>query len=615
MCGICGIINLDSRPADEKIVRRMMSVIKHRGPDDEGFFPDHNVGLGFVRLSIIDLSPKGHQPMHSPDRRYTIVFNGEIYNYVEIREVLKTKGYTFLSATDTEVLLNSYIEWGESCLERFNGMFSFVIYDKTDHKIFAARDRFGVKPFYYYLSGSVFIFSSEIPAILSVDSSLREPNDLAIYNYLVYNKTDIDDSTFYKDVRKLVHGHKLSIDLSLSLPKISISRWYNLRERIQNPFINPDDYMEAFSDSVRLRLRSDVPVSVCLSGGLDSSSILSVMLKKFGMNEVHTFSAVYGKGKTGDESEYIDIFKPSVRNMHFTHPGAESLYSELNSFIKAQAEPVQTSSIYAEYEVMKLIKEHGIKVAMIGQGADEQLGGYHYFFGHFFKEKLAHLQWVQFACEMGQYRKMHHSSLALQYLVYYLMPERLQDFLAVARIKSLNKNFTKQFDSRRNKAMKLYSSSSLRESFLDHFEFKLEHLLKWNDMNAMRFSVECRVPFLDYRLVERTIATGSEWIIKNGTTKFILREAMKGILPEEIRNRQSKVGFDTPENEWFRSEKFYTLVKEILLSSSFKQRGYINSNEALSLFEQHKRGKINISRDIWKWVNLEIWFRQFIDHV
>jgi asparagine synthase (glutamine-hydrolysing) len=611
MCGICGIIRFDSKPVTEESIRRMMKMQKHRGPDDEGLFIKDNVGLGFVRLSIIDLSPKGHQPMFSEDERYIIVYNGEIYNFIEIREILSSKGYNFNSASDTEVLLNSYIEWGEDCLNLLNGMFSFVIYDSLSKKIFAARDRFGVKPFYYFLDKEKFIFGSEIPAVISAEGIVRLPNNSVIFSYLAYNKTDFDEQTFFKNVFKLLHGHKVRIDLVTNTTLIT--KWYILKQRIGNPFKNKDEYLELFTDAIRLRLRSDVPVSLSLSGGLDSSSILSVLMQRFNKTDVNTFSAIYGENIECDESEYINLYQEKIPKMFFVYPKAETLFMELDEFVGTQIEPVQSTSIYAQYKIMNLIHQNSIKVVLSGQGADEQLGGYLYFFGYYFKELIRDFKFFTLFSENSHYIRNHKSNIAYKYLLFSSLPLQIQNRLAIAKAKYLDKEFSSSVKAESNKLMNIYSSGDLKDSFLDHFEYKLEHLLKWDDINSMHFSVETRVPFLDYRMVEKTLSMDSNRIINGGTTKYILRQAMHNILPEKIVKRQSKIGFATPEEDWFRNKSFQYIIFSILNSDSFRNRGYINPEVAKILYSQHLNKKINISRDIWKWMNLELWFKKYID--
>jgi asparagine synthase (glutamine-hydrolysing) len=615
MCGICGIINFNQQPVREASIHTMMQIMKHRGPDDEGVFIEKNVGLGFVRLSIIDLSKAGNQPMVSNDGRYMIVFNGEIYNYIEVRKELKLKNYTFKTNSDTEVLLASYMEWGEECLQRFNGMWAFVIFDRVEKRIFAARDRYGIKPFYYLKTGNYLAIASEIPPLLSLLEHKPDPNHQSIFDYLVFNRTDQTERTFFEEIRKLQHGHSLSIQLtedSGQKAEVRIKNWYDLRTNLKEPFKCPEEYKELFSSAVGLRLRSDVPVGVCLSGGLDSSSIVSILLKDYNKKDLNTFSAVYEKGQFGDETEFINEYKPFLKNMFFTTPTAETLQANLAGFVKAHAEPIPSTSPYAQFKVMELAKGK-VVVTLDGQGADEELAGYHYFFGFFFKDLLKHRRLGKLSIEMFHYLINHHNLYGLKTFLYFLLPEKLKTSLRVNEKGYLNQAFVEKYQSSNSIARNLYNSGSLHDALLDHFEYKLEHLLKWEDRNSMWFSLEARVPFLDYRLVEKTLATQGDLIIKNGMTKHILRESMKGILPEKIRMRRDKVGFGTPQDEWFKKPAWRNMVSEILNSRSFSGRGIINPSEATRTHRAHISGKTNASKEIWKWIHLELWYREFID--
>ena len=615
MCGICGIIEFKNKKADALQVRLMMQAMKHRGPDDEGVFSEENVALGFVRLSIIDLSPAGHQPMFSSDNRYVVVYNGEIYNYLELREELKVSGHVFKTNTDTEVLLAAYTEWGAKCLDRFNGMWAFVIYDRTEKTIFASRDRFGIKPFYYYFDDERLIFASEIPPILKAWNQRIEADQQVIFDYLVFNRTDQTEATFFKGIKKLQHGHNLLIN-SCPEPNVasrmSPAKWYDLRSNLKQPFKTPQEYKEALSESVGLRLRSDVPVGVCLSGGIDSSSIVSTLLKDHGKQDLNTFSAVYEKGQNGDESDFIGTYKDEVFRMFFTHPTAGTLEKDLAGYIRAQTEPLPTTGPYAQFKVMELARQH-VVVTLDGQGADEQLAGYHYFFGFFFKDLLRSGKIVKLTDEIIHYMMIHHSWYGLKSMLYFLLPKGLRTRARINQKGYLNRSFINEFKTSNRISGNLYGSVSLHEALIDHFEFKLEHLLKWEDRNSMWFSVESRVPFLDYRLVERTLSLPATDVIRKGMTKHFLREAMKSIVPEKIRLRMDKVGFETPEAEWFRTPAFQTLIKDLLTSDSFRKRGIINVTKAMNLYDHHLTGKINISTEIWKWINLELWYREFID--
>ncbi len=648
MCGICGIIKYDNSAPETEKIQKMMSVMKHRGPDDEGMFTEGNIGLGFVRLSILDLSPLGHQPMFSDGKalsaegkalkpgqypqalsaerlaqeRYVIVYNGEVYNYLELRDELRDKGYAFKSNTDTEVVLNSFIEWGEDCLNKFNGMWALVIYDREKKEIFCARDRYGIKPFYYYQDEEQFIFASEIPPILSILNKKPTANNQAIFDYLVFNRTDQTEQTFFKEIKKLQHGHTLKIQNS----KFKIQKWYELRDRVKNTegFRSAEEYRELFSSAVGLRLRSDVPVGVCLSGGLDSSSITSILLKDYEKKDLNTFSAVYGKDKRGDETEFINLYRNeakiptsrdehTISNMFYTSPCAETLYEDMLTFIKAHGEPIPSTAPYAQFKVMQLAQSN-VVVTLDGQGADEELAGYHYFFGFYFKDLLKKFRWIKLFSEMFSYVKIHKSIYGIKTFAYFLLPRFLKTKARVGEKGYLFPGFTDTYSKNNTIAGELYNSKSLNEALLDHFEYKLEHLLKWEDRNSMWYSLESRVPFLDYRLVEKTLASPSDTKIKDGMTKHILREAMKSILPEKIRMRKDKIGFMTPEDEWFRTGVFKDLILEILNSESFKNRKIIDSEKVKSLYQKHLNKEIQISKEIWKWINLELWFREFIDN-
>jgi asparagine synthase (glutamine-hydrolysing) len=615
MCGICGIINFNQQSVRDNQIREMMKIQKHRGPDDEGVFIEGNVGLGFVRLSILDLSPAGHQPMFSADNRYVVVFNGEIYNYLELRDELKALGRSFQTGTDTEVLLAAFIEWGNDCLNHFNGMWAFVIYDKINKTLFAARDRYGIKPFYYIFNRDFFAFASEIPPLLGLLKEKPTPDFQSIFDYLAFNRTDQTEKTFFSEVKKLQHSHCLTLNTTSNSGHIhSGEKWYNLRDRIQKAkgFSDPEEFIDLFRSSIKLHLRSDVPVGVCFSGGLDSSSIVSILLKDFNKKEINTFSAVYNTGQSGDETDFILEYAQSLNNMFFTTPTAENLKNDLERFVKIQAEPIPSTSPYAQFKVMELARGK-VVVTLDGQGADEELAGYHYFFGFYFKDLLRKWRLAKLVKEILYYLAKHRSLFGIKSFLFFLLPQRLRTKARIKEKSYLTKRFVQEYSESNSISGNIYGSESLEDAMLDHFEYKLEHLLKWEDRNSMCFSIEARVPFLDHHLVERLLATSGELVIKNGINKYILRESMKGIIPEKIRSRRDKIGFSTPQDEWFRTSEWQGLVHEIVSSDSFKQRNLINPEQALHQLYKHSIGKVDLSNEIWKWVNLELWFREFID--
>lgn len=621
MCGIVGIIRFDEKPIKKAELQTMMQVIKHRGPDDEGTFMDGHVGLGHVRLSILDLSSAGKQPMTDPTGRFTIIQNGESYNYIELREELKALGYKFTTQTDTEVLLNGYIEWGESVLDKLNGMFALAIYDKEKQTLFIARDRFGVKPLYYHIGGGQLIFASEIPAILKALPGKPKANENAIFDYLVFNRTDQTEDTFFADIFKLQHGCSFTLDLKQSYTKetLPIRKWYNLAEHVQQVKAESgkwkgqerEHYMELFKKAIELRLRSDVPWGVCLSGGIDSSAITATIIRELKEPDVHSFSAVYGKDSSADESNFIDEFKGIVPNMHYIYPDADRLYAHLDDYVRIQGEPTPTTSPYALYCVLDEASKY-VKVILDGQGSDEAIAGYEYIPGLYYKSLFTHFKWRRLAKEIVQYAKLHKSWRHVKYMVFFLLPSKVRMKVRVKQRGYVDPAFVaKHKDS--VIADKLYGTNTMTEMLIAHFEYKLEHLTKWGDRDTMAFGVEGRSPFLDKDLVEYSIALKDELKIKGGYTKFILREVMKGIMPEKVRLRVDKQGFSVPQDEWFRTEKFQNLVNDILNSESFAKRGYFLPEEAKKLYQRHLDREINISKDIWKWINLELWFRKYID--
>ncbi|MFT4680543.1 MAG: asparagine synthase (glutamine-hydrolyzing) [Granulosicoccus sp.] len=607
MCGIVGIVDLKNRSVAETDIRGMMARIKHRGPDGEGVYIGPNLGLGHVRLSIIDLSEAGHQPMHSADGQHLVVFNGEIYNYLELKAQLESS-YSFKTKSDTEVVLAAYLTWGKDCLNKFNGDFAFVIHDLSTGDVFGARDRYGIKPFYYTLQEDRFIFGSEIKAILPLLKK-KEANQNAIFEYLIFNRTDQGTHTFFNGVEKLRHGHCFTIKNG----QYKSEQWYNIWDKIGSTNMSGEQYREAYKDSIRLRLRSDVKVGVSLSGGIDSSATACSLIHDFGLSNIDSFSAVYGKHEESDESIYIDEFKDLLSNQHFVTPSGETLFKDLDDFIYSHTEPVSAIGPYAQFKVFELAQKH-VTVTLDGQGADEQLGGYHNFFGAYFKELLTSMKLLKFASETSSYYSKHGIGDGYKFLAYYLMPMSIKKKASTKIYGSISQDFFNQYSSSSDIHEKLYSPKSLNDSLVQHFEYKLEHLLKWEDHNGMWFSIEPRVPFLDHNLVEKTLALPPDRIIKDGMTKHILREAMTDVLPPMIRDRRDKKGFSTPADKWFRQPDFQDYVMELLTSSSFKSRGCFNQDDCIKRYESHIAGKANIAKDIWKWIVIEAWFRKFIDN-
>ncbi|HMQ87949.1 MAG TPA: asparagine synthase-related protein, partial [Flavilitoribacter sp.] len=468
----------------------------------------------------------------------------------------------------------------------------------------------------YYLDSERFIFASEIPSILQVLDKKPTPDEASIFDFLVFDRTDQTDNTFFREIRKLKHGHYLKLNVAsgrLNGRRPEPVKWYDLRNELKEPFKDPDEFREMFQSSIDLRLRSDVPVGVCLSGGLDSSAIASMLLKQFGKTDLNTFSAVYGEGKEGDESAFIDLYRHDLKRMYYIRPDENMLLKDIPDFVFAHAEPVPSTSPYAQFKVMELARRH-VTVTLDGQGADEALAGYHYFFGFYFKELLLTGRIGRLTSEVGQYLRKHRSLYGLKSLLFFLSPLAMRTRLRAMEKGYLDPGFYQEHAANATViAGDLYGSRTLQDALINHFEYKLEHLLKWEDSNSMWFSIEARVPFLDYRLVERTLTLDDKLIIDKGMTKKILREAMKGVLPEPIRVRRDKIGFGTPQDEWFRKPVFREYIEDLIYSKPFASRGFMDVKKVQDIYRKHVNREGNHAKLIWKWIHLENWFHQFVD--
>ncbi|MEI6040071.1 MAG: asparagine synthase (glutamine-hydrolyzing) [Candidatus Berkelbacteria bacterium] len=622
MCGIVGIYNLSEKDNEiklDQVVKKMTDSIAHRGPDDEGFYVENKVALGHRRLAIIDLSPLGHQPMFSEDSNLVIVFNGEIYNYLELAEELEGLGHSFKSKCDTEVILHAYEEWGEKSLNRFLGMWAFVLWDKSKQEMFCSLDRWGVKPFYYVLDKEKFVFGSEIKAIFQYPGVKREPNYANIFDFLVFNRTDHNQDTCFSGVKRLMPGHWLKINRD---GKVICKKWYTIKYQTYK-FNHKDDDLIANSKhlrlllekSVELRLRSDAPVGSCLSGGLDSSTIVALVKNKYVNTNLKTFSAVF-PGSWADESRYIKLVnkKFSLKNYQ-VEPTSKDLLKDVKKLIYHQEEPFGSSSIFASWSVMKLAHKHKIKVLLDGQGGDEILAGYPYMAGFYFYEIFKNGHLICAITEMIKFWKKQKFNFlsAFQIFIFKLSPKFLQNKFLRFSSSWIDRDFFNKYEKKSRFAESFFSANSLNESLANHLKHKLAHLLRYEDKNAMAFSIENREVFLDQNLVEFALKSAGSLKIKNGATKMILREAMKDILPEKISNRHDKIGFDTPEEMWFRKEEMLDFVGNIIQSDSFRKRGLFDLTKIIRIFENFKNNSAKYQSVLWKLVCLELWFRIFID--
>lgn len=602
MCGICGF-----NYKDKKIIELMNNEIKHRGPDGDGFHIDDHVSLGHRRLSIIDLKG-GKNPIYDEDGNICIMFNGEIYNYRELGPDLEKKGHKFSTHADTEVVLHGYEEYGYDILTKLNGMFSFCIYDKKKDLLFLARDRFGIKPLYYYFNKGIFVFASEIKALLKNPTVPVEPNEEVIANYLQNGLISEDkEETFFKNIKKLMPGHYAVVQEK----KLEIKRYYELKNVEESIDKKIDEkkaikrYRELFTDAIRLHLISDVPVGACLSGGMDSSSIVAVIneILKKRMKEgasihgkVNCFSAVYDD-RASDEREYItEAVKGKRAVSHYTFPESKGFWKDLEKVVYHQDEPTETIAVYAQYCVMRIASKK-VKVLLDGQGADETLAGYIPYYRHFLMDLLKSGNIIQLTKEI--------------FFGFNYIKGMFFTYLRLGRSQNDAKSF---FNIPPIPAVKYVNSSfmSLTKRQLYDVSHNLPKVLKYEDRNSMAFSIESRIPFLDYRLVEYSFSLPETMKIKNGWTKYVLRQAMKDILAPKITNRKNKLGFPVPDYMWLVDNK--EEITSLFKSSEFKKRKYFNAKEILKAFEDmcNTEEKKYLTLYFWRIINLELWFRIFL---
>lgn len=571
MCGISVIISKNNK-IDENELHGMNNTIKHRGPDSDGFFISENIGLGHRRLSIIDLSLNGRQPMEYLDR-YLITYNGEIYNYVEIKKELEELGYIFTTHTDTEVVLASYHHWGKECLSHFNGMWSFCLYDKKEKTAFLARDRFGIKPMYYYENVNGFYFASEIKQILTLNQP-RKVNKKVLMNYLVFGMTDICHETFFESIYVLPPSHYMFIN---TLNGQSETRQYYSLE--VNPSIQKIDSKEAIKgyhnllkNSIALRLRSDVKVGTCLSGGLDSSYVASVASDIYTKNSVSSFTGITAGSidKGNDETSWAEKVA-LMKNMDWkvTTPTKADFIEHIDKVIEIQEEPFTTPSIFMQYFVIKKASESGCVVLLDGQGGDETLLGYERYFASYLLSK-------PFFSRFSIFRQIAKNSKLnlLQPILYgvYFTNFRIRKSVLKWRSRDIKKEYSNLADwtfiknlADANKNLELLQKFELTQSCLPP-------LLKYEDKNSMHFSIEARLPYIDYRVVEYALSIDQSLKIHDGWSKYVMREGSEGILPDEIRWRKRKYGFEAPDRIWLSDNSYFLseIKKSKIIESTYK---------------------------------------------
>jgi len=600
MCAIFGLLQTLPIALDE--LQRMSVCLRHRGPDDEGFLllnraghaqhrfgddtpppvrryvqdtqrslpletgtADITLALGHRRLSILDLSPAGHQPMPY-QQRYWLVYNGEIYNYRELRSELIALGYPFHSQSDSEVILAAYAHWGEDCLHRFNGMWAFAILDTVRNTLFLARDRFGIKPLYLYQHGGQLAFASEIKAFSTLGGWRAVRNEARFLDFLIWGVQDHTSETLFQNIHALPAGHKLTVPLANAqalVPPLAnqIERWYQVQPQPAHHNDAVVAFRALFHDSIRLRQRSDVPVGFCLSGGLDSSAIVCSTIEQHRQPEIgnawHTFTAGSRHPKF-DETRYAQaVIAHTGATEHVLYPDEHALEHALDALVWHQDEPFATTSIFAQWSVFQAAHHSNIKVMLDGQGADEILCGYQGYIGAHMAALLHHGKIGDFVRTFTQLRhNSAQSSVKLAaYGLSYLAPalrstllrrrHRLDDPASWVQPQWLAQHSQDPRGEERGSPPSLLAMSLAQLQ-----RTNLPMLLHWEDRNSMAHSIEARLPFLDYRLVEFCLGLPDAMKIQNGQLKYLLRQAMQGTVPDVVLQRKDKMGFVTPEEVW-----------------------------------------------------------------
>ena len=555
----------------------MTAAIQHRGPDGEGFWlnAEQTVGFGHRRLSIIDLTAAGSQPMHYLDR-YTITYNGEIYNYIELKDILVKKGYVFTTNCDTEVVLAAYACYAENCLAHFDGMFAFAIWDQQEKTLFCARDRFGEKPFYYTLQKDEFIFASEMKALRAAGITKKMDNEMLL-NYLtlgwVQNPVN-KQQTFYEDIMSLPPSHFLLYKFQREKEaSLEIKSYWDIDKESETTDESEDcvkeHFLELFTRSIKRRLRSDVAIGSSLSGGLDSSSIAAVVNELLNSDgRYQSFSAVF-PGFEKDESKQIgEIVKQFNLENYEVTPSANDFVSDLEKLIYHQEEPFQSASVYAQFRVYDLAKQHRVTVILDGQGADEILAGYPKYYHWLWQEKIAGFKWkearneIQAARQNGQEINWDLKNYAAAFLPGFAANQLEKN---AHKNQSDNSDLTYDFFLHNHNKTTIFKPSVNKLNDILYFntmQFGLEELLRYADRNSMAHSREVRLPFLNHELVQFIFSLPSSFKIKNGFTKFLLRISMDEHLPESIVWRKDKVGFEPPQKLWMHDAKVEECVHE-----------------------------------------------------
>lgn len=625
MCGICGIYNLDGRPVDRNLLARMNSTLAHRGPDDEGYYVDEGIGLGHRRLSIIDLST-GQQPIFNEDKTKAIVFNGEIYNFAELRNELEKQGHRFETKTDTEVILHGYEQWGTDCVSHLRGMFAFTIWDKRKKSLFLARDRLGKKPLYYFVDGKRLLFASELKAILEDETVPREINLEGLSDYLSFGYVPAP-KTIFKGISKLLPGHIFLHEKD----QVSIKKYWDLQFRPKQD-VSIDQYcdaiLEALKESVKMRLVSDVPLGAFLSGGIDSSAIVALMasLKK---EPVITNSIGFTEkefDELGYAKETAEYFKTDHRE-YTVSPEAVEIVKKLSWHFD---EPFADSSSIPTYYVSKMTRQ-SVTVALSGDGGDENFGGYRrYYFDRLENEIRNFIPQPIRSYLIGNIARLYPKAdwLPQVFRAKTLLTNISKDpvngyfnsmslFLPPMKEKLLSGDFKadlKGYDSAgvfRDYYKNADTDDALsRTQYIDFKTYLVDDILTKVDRASMANSLEVRVPLLDHKFVELVAQIPSNLKLNGRTSKYVFKKAISGLLPNDIMNRQ-KMGFVIPVGRWLRKEIRKT-AEETLFNQQSEAKSLFNEKYVKWLWDQHLSGLRDFTQPLWTLLMFQLWADRFM---
>jgi asparagine synthase (glutamine-hydrolysing) len=629
MCGICGAFHTDSNSHVERSALAAMNVqIVHRGPDDDGVFIDGNVGMAMRRLSIIDLQA-GHQPMASEDQNLWIVYNGEIYNHQQLRNVLESRGHKYRTRSDTETILHLYEEYGADCVQHLRGMFAFAIWNRRDRRLFVARDRLGIKPLYYWYDGRTFLFGSEIKAILAYPGVRAEFNQSVLAEYLAFGYI-AGTATLFAGIQKLLPGHTLEVS---ETGQLQIQEYWDLSFE-QNANEHPRDYYvkryrELLEEAIASHLMSEVPLGVFLSGGLDSS-VVAALVARANRGPLKTFSVGYAEDAFSELPYARRVAEHIGSEHHEVRMSREEFFDALPELIWHEDEPIAWPSSVSLYFVARLAREH-VTVVLTGEGADETLAGYT---RYAFTLKNSRADGVYRALTPALLRNLVRAGINDSHLPAILHRKLVHTFLirnGAAWSSFYFDNFYSAFTANEQKellndevvdragdayagSMNYWNKSNgnmLHRLLYTDIKTYLVELLMKQDQMSMAASIESRVPFLDHNLVEFTATVPARYSIKGLSGKSILKSAAEDLLPKSVIYRK-KMGFPTPWAQWLAGETMDDVERKLLDSRSL-DRGLFKTEAIQHLFAEHRARRRDHGNRIWRLLNLEIWHRIFID--